>query len=145
MDAGCRRLTASWVRERALGRAAAHGGAGGEDADGPGGGADGGAADVELCDFFEQYDAAGGDALLPPGVYTARPCASVPSTHAFLHSSTDATPRCLARQLEELRRFGRKKRWCPYFLARHMLGVEAGLGRGRPAAQPARPPPAPGG
>ena len=71
VDAGCRRLTASWVRERALGRAAAHGG-GGEDTDGPGGGADGGAADVELCDFFEQYDAAGGDALLPPGVYTAR-------------------------------------------------------------------------
>ena len=36
---------------------------------------------------------AGSDALLEPGVYT----------------------------LEDLRIFGRKQGWCPYFLARHML------------------------
>ena len=36
---------------------------------------------------------AGSDALLEPGVYT----------------------------LEDLRVFGRKQGWCPYFLARHML------------------------
>ena len=36
---------------------------------------------------------AGSDALLEPGVYT----------------------------MEDLRIFGRKQRWCPYFLARHML------------------------
>ena len=55
MDAGCRRLTATWVRERA--------GAGA---------AGGGDASVELCDFFETYERAGADALLPPGVYTVR-------------------------------------------------------------------------
>jgi DNA excision repair protein ERCC-2 len=36
-------------------------------------GADGGDESVELCDFFETYERAGADALLPPGVYTVRP------------------------------------------------------------------------
>lgn len=45
VDAGCRRLTASWVRERA--------------ARDP---------EVETCDFFEQHEAAGHEALLPPGM-----------------------------------------------------------------------------
>jgi DNA excision repair protein ERCC-2 len=49
--------------------------------------------DVALCDFYEEHDKKGPDALLPPGVYT----------------------------LHDLRAFGRKKGWCPYFLARHML------------------------
>lgn len=48
---------------------------------------------MELCDFYEAYDKASESALLPPGVYT----------------------------LHDLRAFGRKKGWCPYFLARHML------------------------
>lgn len=26
-------------------------------------------------------------------------------------------------QLEDLRNFGRRKKWCPYFLARHLIGV----------------------
>ena len=70
VDAKCRRLTASWVRERAE-----------ED------------AQVDLCSFYEDYRNEGAEALLPPGVYT----------------------------LEDMKRFGREKGWCPYFLARHML------------------------
>lgn len=49
--------------------------------------------DIELCDFFEGHERAGSEALLPPGVYT----------------------------LHDIRQFGRKKGWCPYFLARHMI------------------------
>ncbi|CAD7699872.1 unnamed protein product, partial [Ostreobium quekettii] len=70
VDAMCRKLTASWVRERnKVGD------------------------DVEVCDLFEAHEKAGSEALLPPGVYT----------------------------LHDLRVFGRKKGWCPYFLARHMI------------------------
>lgn len=47
VDAGCRKLTATWVRAAA--------------ADNP---------DIELCDFFEGYEKKGADALLPAGVYT---------------------------------------------------------------------------
>jgi len=74
LDAGCRKLTASWVRERAAR----------EEEDG-----------TELCDFFEDLESAGTGAVLPPGVYT----------------------------LQDLRAFGRRKRWCPYFLARRMIGL----------------------
>lgn len=49
--------------------------------------------DIEVCGFFEGHSAAGNDAVLPPGVYT----------------------------LHDLRQFGRKKGWCPYYLARHMV------------------------
>lgn len=48
---------------------------------------------IETCDFFENYERAGADALLPSGVYT----------------------------LHDLRNYGREKGWCPYFLARHMI------------------------
>ena len=51
--------------------------------------------DIETCAFFEAHDKAGADATLPPGVYT----------------------------LQDLRQFGRKKGWCPYFLARNMLAL----------------------
>ncbi|KAG2489082.1 hypothetical protein HYH03_012516 [Edaphochlamys debaryana] len=108
VDAGCRRLTASWVRERAAERrgGGGGGGAGGEaggSADGGGGGAGGGGGDgggggvgdIELCEFYEGHERAGAEALMPPGVYT----------------------------LSDLRDFGRKKGWCPYFLARRMLGL----------------------
>jgi DNA excision repair protein ERCC-2 len=47
----------------------------------------------DLCQFFEDYEKEGPDAVLPPGVYT----------------------------LADLRAFGRQKGWCPYFLARHMI------------------------
>ena len=49
--------------------------------------------DLQLCSYFEGHDKAGAEALLPPGVYT----------------------------LADLRVFGRKRTWCPYFLARHMI------------------------
>lgn len=73
VDAACRRLTSSWVRERAQG----------------------GEEEVELCDFYEQYTAAGADAVPPPGVYT----------------------------LADLRALGRRRRWCPYYLARHTIAA----------------------
>ncbi|QDZ25410.1 DNA repair helicase Rad3 [Chloropicon primus] len=71
VDAKCRKLTASWVREKAV--------------DKP--------SDYELCSFYEQYEAKGAEAILPPGVYT----------------------------LDDLKVFGQQKGWCPYFLARHMI------------------------
>jgi len=125
-DAKCRRLTASWVRERSgVGGGVAPGGrrsAGGggpalmaiEGGGGGGGGGDAGAGpgpsstmdddgeDVNdpplassslLCGWYEGLEAAGADAVLPPGVYT----------------------------LADLRSVGRKKGWCPYFLARRAL------------------------
>jgi DNA excision repair protein ERCC-2 len=48
---------------------------------------------IDLCGFYEGYTAAATDAVLPPGVYT----------------------------LADLRQHGRKKGWCPYYLARHMI------------------------
>jgi len=48
---------------------------------------------AELCDWFEGLDSAGPDGRLDAGVYT----------------------------LHDLRNVGRKKGWCPYFLARHMI------------------------
>ncbi|GFY98784.1 RAD3-like DNA-binding helicase protein [Actinidia rufa] len=70
VDARCQKITASWVREFA-----------GEN------------PNVPICPFFENFERAGSDALLPPGVYT----------------------------LQDLRAFGKEKGWCPYFLARHMV------------------------
>ncbi|KAJ9543229.1 hypothetical protein OSB04_022936 [Centaurea solstitialis] len=70
VDAGCRKLTASWVRALAVEN-----------------------GNVPTCEFFERYEKAGADAVLPPGVYT----------------------------LQDLRVFGKEKGWCPYFLARHMV------------------------
>jgi DNA excision repair protein ERCC-2 len=78
VDARCRRLTASWVREKHMDCVSRE-----EE------------TSTELCQFFEDYEKEGPDAVLPPGVYT----------------------------LADLREFGRKKGWCPYFLARHMIGV----------------------
>jgi DNA excision repair protein ERCC-2 len=72
VDAGCRALTASWVRERAR-----------DD------------EDVELCELYENYDAQGEDCVLRPGVY----------------------------DLADLRDYGRRRKWCPYFTARHMVGL----------------------
>lgn len=69
VDAGCRNMTASWVRARA-------------ETD----------PSVRLCEYFEDYDAAGSDADLT-GIYNA----------------------------EDLKQLGREKGWCPYFMARHVL------------------------
>ena len=70
VDAGCRKRTASWVRAAAMEN-----------------------ADIEVCTYFDGFDRAGADGMLPAGVYT----------------------------LHELREFGRQKGWCPYFIARHMM------------------------
>eukprot|EP00636_Phaeomonas_parva_P005982 CAMPEP_0118854258 /NCGR_PEP_ID=MMETSP1163-20130328/2524_1 /TAXON_ID=124430 /ORGANISM="Phaeomonas parva, Strain CCMP2877" /LENGTH=819 /DNA_ID=CAMNT_0006786953 /DNA_START=512 /DNA_END=2968 /DNA_ORIENTATION=+ len=70
VDATCRGMTASWVRKRAQE-----------------------GAEVELCDFYENYDQNGTDAVVPYGIYS----------------------------LEDLRDLGRERGWCPYFLARHVL------------------------
>ncbi|GAX84382.1 hypothetical protein CEUSTIGMA_g11804.t1 [Chlamydomonas eustigma] len=47
VDAQCRKLTASWVRERSVSEES-----------------------VDLCEFFEGHERAGSEALLPTGVYT---------------------------------------------------------------------------
>ncbi|KAI8852107.1 hypothetical protein BC829DRAFT_424885 [Chytridium lagenaria] len=72
VDAKCRSLTASWVREAA--RNAPTG-------------------DIELCEFFENLEDAESTATMPAGVYT----------------------------LDDLKEFGEKKKYCPYFLARRMI------------------------
>ncbi|EDV23730.1 uncharacterized protein TRIADDRAFT_50379 [Trichoplax adhaerens] len=48
---------------------------------------------VEVCSFFEKFDTFGRDSVLPPGVYN----------------------------LDDLKDFGAKQGWCPYFLARHSI------------------------
>jgi hypothetical protein len=51
VDAGCRRLTAAWVREAKI-----------KD------------PSIETCDFFEAHEKAGHEALLPPGEQIAHEC-----------------------------------------------------------------------
>ncbi|KAG7252594.1 hypothetical protein CRUP_033876 [Coryphaenoides rupestris] len=48
---------------------------------------------VPTCRFYEEFDAVGREALLPRGVYN----------------------------LEDLREYGRKKGWCPYYMARNAI------------------------
>ena len=79
--------------------------------------------DVELCDFYEQYERAGTEALLPPGVYTVRVCTGALDRSACAYAACLLALNASPLQLQDLRTFGRKKRWCPYFLARHMIGV----------------------
>ena len=54
MDAKCRKLTAPWVRERAAT-----------------------VPDIELCGFYEDFEKAGSDGVLPPGVYTLQVCVAL--------------------------------------------------------------------
>lgn len=63
MDAKCKQLTASWVRERHVSN-----------------------PDIEVCDFYETLEAAGAEAVLEPGVYTLQ--VPLPS----LHSRFDVLP-----------------------------------------------------
>lgn len=49
--------------------------------------------EIETCSFYEDLESCGPEAVLDPGVYTLR----------------------------DMRAWGRKKGWCPYYLARHML------------------------
>ena len=48
---------------------------------------------IPQCDFFEKFDLDGREFSLPAGCYN----------------------------LDDLREYGRKKGWCPYFLARHAV------------------------
>lgn len=48
---------------------------------------------VESCRFYEEFDAQGREVPLPPGVYN----------------------------LDDLKTYGRRKGWCPYFLARYSI------------------------
>ena len=70
VDAKCRSITASWVRQRREQESS-----------------------IEVCEFFDGFDTHGSQNLLPPGVYT----------------------------LDDLRNMGRSGKWCPYFMARHMI------------------------
>jgi len=47
VDAECRRLTASWIREKSQNN-----------------------EDIELCSYFEKFSTEGKEQLLPAGVYT---------------------------------------------------------------------------
>ena len=90
VDAGCRRLTASWIREKATASSSSGrngGGAGVSAARQQGGGGVGGGRGVgrggreaggsiedgggegslQLCEFFEGLESSGAEALLPPG------------------------------------------------------------------------------
>lgn len=53
----------------------------------------GGDADGKLCEYFEGHEREGVHSIMPPGIYT----------------------------MEDLMEFGRKKKWCPYYTARHCL------------------------
>ncbi|KAL0583013.1 hypothetical protein ABG067_007073 [Albugo candida] len=79
VDSQCRKMTASWVRARveqgSNEQLVSNGG-------------------IELCSFYEQYEARKQDQqLLPSGVYS----------------------------LDDLKRLGKEKGWCPYFLTRHVV------------------------
>ena len=70
VDAKCRSITASWVRQRREKESS-----------------------IEVCEFFDGFDNHGAKNLLPAGVYT----------------------------LDDLRNLGRENKWCPYYMARHMI------------------------
>lgn len=82
VDAGCMKLTAPWVRDRASQQEKEQ--AASSDVE---------VSDIELCSFYEGLDSAGAEGRLEAGVYT----------------------------MHDLRMWGRKHNWCPYFLARHMI------------------------
>lgn len=90
VDARCRNLTASWVRDKAKEEA--------EEGEQKGTKTKTVLENEKirksnLCEFYEDLEALGAEAEVPKGVYT----------------------------LQDLREFGREKRWCPYFLARQTL------------------------
>lgn len=85
VDAQCRKMTASWVRARG-GKQQLNGEAVQSE--------NTSTADVELCSFYENYDARKSDAtMLEPGIYS----------------------------VEDLKALGAQKGWCPYFLTRYVV------------------------
>jgi DNA excision repair protein ERCC-2 len=91
-DAACRALTASWVRSSVME-------VDGDDpsvtpADGPGAVTPAsGQRGPALCEYYEGYKREGADSIIPSGVYT----------------------------LDALTELGRRRKWCPYYTARHCL------------------------
>ncbi|KAE9460587.1 hypothetical protein C3L33_07499, partial [Rhododendron williamsianum] len=128
VDAACRKLTASWVRALA--------------AENP---------RVPTCEFFEGFEKAGSDGVLPPGVYTLQVIGMFVDFDGFVvfgyeFGDSVALVCIIGASIEErlnllvlkyrmnytisprglgptpdLRAFGKEKGWCPYFLARHMV------------------------
>lgn len=107
VDAMCRSLTASWVRERSASDPA-----------------------VELCAFYEVRGAGrasgrprsqGSAAGVPwPRRRHRRPRAA---TQEFDRSGREAMLPAGVYSLDDLKAFGTQHGWCPYFLARHMITV----------------------
>lgn len=86
VDAQCRKMTASWVRARGGKQPQPNGDAAQSE--------NNTTADVELCSFYENYDARKSDAtMLEPGIYS----------------------------VEDLKALGAQKGWCPYFLTRYVV------------------------
>lgn len=114
VDAKCAKLTAPWIRDK-IDKARKSRGRPGppprQDGDGDNNNNDGGVIDttsedledgggpssssssIPLCSYYEGLESAGPDGRLDPGVYT----------------------------MHDLRVLGRKKSWCPYFVARRCI------------------------
>ena len=91
IDSACRKLTASFVRSD---------------------------ESQTKCDYFEAFDREGSDFTL--GATTT----STPSSSTVNGSNTTATEDELIAPiytLEDPQAFGRRRKWCPYFLARHAI------------------------
>lgn len=105
VDAKCRTLTASWVRERHEKDAA-----------------------VKVCTFFEEYENQGAEVrgekglakrvAQRAGVRCRQGLGKVLSKPGL---GSQALLEAGVYTLEELRNVGSQKGWCPYFLSRHMI------------------------
>lgn len=114
VDTECRKMTASWVRNRILGTrgsgsrpghvtievesdpaepASSSGNGNSNGHENNPGHEDFGTYHHTLCDFYENYFSEGSNAEVPQGIYS----------------------------LDDLREFGTQKGWCPYFMTRHLL------------------------
>lgn len=93
VDTECRKMTASWVRNRALNRRGPQQHIRLEVERDPAEQAAEDDAHHELCEYYENYFSDGSHAEIPRGIYS----------------------------LDDLRTFGKEKRWCPYFMTRHLI------------------------
>jgi DNA excision repair protein ERCC-2 len=92
-DAACRSLTAPWVRSSVMEVEGVELVAGGSHGGASSAVAAAGQQEHALCEFYEGYKREGSESILPSGVYT----------------------------LDALTEFGRRRKWCPYYTARHGL------------------------
>lgn len=93
VDTECRKMTASWVRNRVLNRRGPQQHIRIEVEQDPAAQAAEDDAHHELCEYYENYFSDGSHAEIPRGIYS----------------------------LDDLRTFGKEKRWCPYFMTRHLI------------------------